>query len=203
MEQRDTYTSVAGESRGTYREKASRFIGLALPVESEEEARLKLETVRKEYYDANHHCFAYRLGPSGETYRISDDGEPSGSAGRPIHGQLLSANLSDILIVVVRYFGGTKLGVPGLINAYRTAAKEAIAHAVLREKVLTDRFTVTFEYAHMNDIMKILKESGVSIHKQESGNACSILFSIRRSKSETIRRKFESLKNIYTSFNVS
>jgi uncharacterized YigZ family protein len=185
----DTYISISGESRGSYREKASRFIAVAYPVSSEEEVKRKLEELRKEYYDANHHCFAYRLGQSGEAYRYSDDGEPSGSAGRPIHGQLLSKGLSDVLVVVVRYFGGTKLGVPGLIHAYRTAAATALDQAEKVEKVLKDMFEIVFEYGRMNDAMRILKDCGAAILQIDSGEECRITFTSRRSKSEEIQRR--------------
>ena len=123
----DTYFSIAGPSEGIYKELGSKFLAFAWPVETEEEAKARLAAVRKEYFDARHHCFAWRLGLTGEPYRLSDDGEPSSTAGRPIHGQLLSRELSDVLVVVVRYFGGVKLGVPGLIRAYKTASPSSSA----------------------------------------------------------------------------
>jgi uncharacterized YigZ family protein len=202
METKDTYLSVKSETRGTYREKASRFIAISLPVGSEAEAKEKLESIRKEYYDANHHCYAYRLGPSGDVYRVNDDGEPSGTAGRPIYGQILSRGLSDLLVVVIRYFGGTKLGVPGLINAYRSAAEEALSKAVLIDKVLTDAIDVNFDYQRMNDVMKILKDTGVSIHQQEFEQTCAVRFSVRRSKSEEVRHRLSKITNISIFVNV-
>ena len=202
MEVRDTYLSIASESRGTYREKASRFIAVAMPAATEEEIREKLDSLRKEYYDANHHCYAYRLGQSGDVYRLNDDGEPSGSAGRPIHGQIVSKGLSDVLVVVIRYFGGTKLGVPGLINAYRTAAAEALENAQKIQKVLTDLFEVTFDYKEMNEVMRILKENGSAIIRQECDQTCRILFSVRRSMSEKTVNRFTQRNLIYTSINV-
>ena len=202
MEVGDTYLSIASESRGTYREKASRFIAVAMPAATEEEIREKLDSLRKEYYDANHHCYAYRLGQSGDVYRLNDDGEPSGSAGRPIHGQIVSKGLSDVLVVVIRYFGGTKLGVPGLINAYRTAAAEALENAQKIQKVLTDLFEVTFDYKEMNEVMRILKESSSAIIRQECDQTCRILFSVRRSMSEKTVNRFTKRNLIYTSINV-
>lgn len=196
MEAGDTYFTIAAESRGQYRDKASRFIALAFPVSGEEDVKLKLDGARKAYYDANHHCYAYRLGPSGETYRVNDDGEPSGSAGRPIHGQILSKGLSDTLVVVVRYFGGTKLGIPGLINAYRSAAEEALANAVKIPKTLTDRLEVKFEYPKMNDVMRILKDSGGEFVHQEIDQYCKILFSVRKSRSKEIRERLSKINNI-------
>ena len=202
MGENDTYLSIASESHGVYREKASRFIAVAVPVSGEEEVRSKLDALRKEYYDANHHCYAYRLGQSGETYRMNDDGEPGGSAGRPIHGQIVSKGLSDVLVVVIRYFGGTKLGVPGLINAYRTAAAESLEKAEKIVKVLTDDYEVTFDYREMNHVMRILKESGASIRRQECDQTCTILFTLRRSKSEETTKRFENRSIIYRCVNV-
>lgn len=198
METTDTYISISGESNGSYREKASRFLSLAVPVTSEEEVKRKLEEIRKAYYDANHHCFAYRLGKTGETYRYSDDGEPSGTAGRPIHGQILSRGLSDVLVVVTRYFGGTKLGVPGLINAYRTAASEALDHAEKVEILITDSLEIVFEYPKMNDAMRILKDSGVNILHIESGERCTIRFTVRKSRSEEIQHRLSKHNIIST-----
>lgn len=198
METTDTYLSISGESNGSYREKASRFLSLAVPVASEEEVKRKLEEIRKAYYDANHHCFAYRLGKTGETYRYSDDGEPSGTAGRPIHGQILSRGLSDVLVVVTRYFGGTKLGVPGLINAYRTAASEALDHAEKVEILITDSLEIVFEYPKMNDAMRILKDSGVNILHIESGERCTIRFTVRKSRSEEIQHRLSKHNIIST-----
>jgi uncharacterized YigZ family protein len=202
METMDTYLSVKGESRGTFREKASRFIAVATPVSSEAEAKGRLESIRKSYHDANHHCFAYRLGPEGNVYRINDDGEPSGTAGRPIYGQIQSRGLSDLLVVVTRYFGGTKLGVPGLINAYRSAAEEALSKAVVVNKVLTDTMEASFDYPKMNDVMKILKEPGITILHQESEQTCTVRFTVRRSRSDDVRHRLSKATNISISINV-
>ena len=146
----DTYRSIAAPAQGVYKELGSKFLAFAYPVETEEEVKRILTDVRKEYFDARHHCYAWRLGLSGEPYRMNDDGEPSSTAGRPIHGQLLSHELSDILVVVVRYFGGTKLGVPGLIRAYKTATQDAIANAQIIEKVAGEHFTVSFDCAFIS-----------------------------------------------------
>jgi uncharacterized YigZ family protein len=193
---KDSFLSVAGESRGIYREKASKFLAFALPVASEEEVKVNLEELRKAYHDANHHCYAYRLGLENQAYRVNDDGEPSGSAGKPIYGQILSMGLSDLLVVVVRYFGGTKLGIPGLIHAYKTAAREALEQAVIIEKIIRIPFRVTFEYQQMNEIMRILKEEGGKITHQTAVDKCEIDFQIRKNHADSIETRMNRLRNI-------
>ncbi|MFZ4522905.1 MAG: IMPACT family protein [Bacteroidales bacterium] len=193
---KDSFLSVEGESRALFRDKASKFIAVALPVVSEEEVKASLEELRKTYHDANHHCYAYRLGIDGQVFRVNDDGEPSGSAGKPIYGQILSTGLSDILVVVVRYFGGTKLGIPGLIHAYKTAAREALDQAVIVEKTIRTELRVTFDYPVMNEIMRILKEEGVKIVHQYAMEKCEIDFLIRKSCEEKIITRINRLKNI-------
>jgi len=193
---KDSFLSIAGESRGLFREKASKFICVAIPVSSEEEVKTGLEELRKAYHDANHHCYAYRLGRENQTYRVNDDGEPSGSAGKPIYGQILSMRLSDVLVVVIRYFGGTKLGIPGLIHAYRTAAREALEQAVIVEKILRVQFKVTFDYPRMNVIMRILKEEGAKIVHQTAGEKCEIDFQIRKSQAGKVEYRMNRLSNI-------
>jgi uncharacterized YigZ family protein len=193
---KDSFLSIAAESRGTYREKASKFLAVALPVTTEEEVRTSLEELRKAYHDANHHCYAYRLGMANQAYRTNDDGEPSGSAGKPIYGQILSMGLSDVLVVVIRYFGGTKLGIPGLIHAYRTAAREALDEAVVIEKIIQAQFSVTFDYVVMNEIMRIMKEEGVKIISQSATERCEIEFQIRRNHTSKIENRLNRLRNI-------
>ncbi|MDP1621662.1 MAG: YigZ family protein [Bacteroidales bacterium] len=192
----DSFLSIAGESRGVFREKASKFLSVAVPVATEEEVKASLEELKKSYHDANHHCYAYRLGMENQAYRINDDGEPSGSAGKPIYGQILSMGLSDILVVVVRYFGGTKLGIPGLIHAYRTAAREALEQAVIIEKIIRVEFKVTFDYPMMNDVMRILKEEGAKIVQQAATDKCEIDFFIRKSHANLVENRIIRLKNI-------
>lgn len=192
----DTYLSIAGTAKGIYREKASKFIAIAIPASTEKEALAALETVRREYHDANHHCYAYRVGITQPAYRFNDDGEPSGSAGRPIYGQILSAGFTDLIVVVVRYFGGTKLGVPGLIHAYKTASREALDQAVSVEKTRTERFMVTFDYPLMNEVMRLLKEEGARILSQNATTRCSIEFTVRKSRAEMTAKRFSGLKNI-------
>lgn len=179
QERNDTYMSIAAPSEGIYKEKGSKFLAFAYPVMSEEEIKAHLERIRKEYYDARHHCYAYRLGLEGNVWRMNDDGEPSSTAGRPIFGQIQSAGLSDILIVVVRYFGGIKLGVPGLINAYRSAAADAISNGRTIEKVAAEAFSVTFDYAAMDKVMRTLKDMGITPQMSSAGTACRIEARVR------------------------
>jgi uncharacterized YigZ family protein len=193
---KDSFLSIAGESRGIYREKASKFLSFAFPVTSEEEVKANLDELKKAYYDANHHCYAYRLGLENQAYRANDDGEPSGSAGKPIYGQILSMGLSDLLVVVIRYFGGTKLGIPGLIHAYKTAAREALEQAVVIEKIIRIQFKVTFEYHLMNEIMRILKEEGGKIVHQTAVEKCEIDFQIRKNLADSIETRMNRLRNI-------
>ena len=185
----DTYRSIAAPAQGIYKELGSKFLAFAYPVETEEEAKAILEKVRKDYFDARHHCYAWRIGLTGEPYRMNDDGEPSSTAGRPILGQLLSNGLSDILVVVVRYFGGTKLGVPGLIRAYKSATQDAIAHADIIEKVAGESFTVTFDYLQMNDVMKVLKDMGITPLRQDFDLRCSLSVRVRLSQIEEFRKQ--------------
>ena len=184
----DTYRSIAAPSKGIYKELGSKFLAFAYPVETEDEAKNIIASLRKEYFDARHHCYAWRLGLTGEPYRYNDDGEPSSTAGKPIHGQLLSQELSDILVVVVRYFGGVKLGVPGLIRAYRTATQDALANAVIVEKVAGERFTVQFEYLQMNDVMKVLKDMGIQPLRQDFDLHCTLEVRVRLSQIEDFRK---------------
>ena len=185
----DTYRSIAAPSKGIYKELGSKFLAFAYPVETEEAARRVLEEVRKEYFDARHHCYAWRLGRTGEPWRMNDDGEPSSTAGRPIHGQLLSNELSDILVVVVRYFGGTKLGVPGLIRAYRSATQDAIANAEIIEKVAGETLTVTFDYLQMNDVMKVLKDMDITPLNQQFDLRCTLTARVRLSRIEEFHKQ--------------
>ena len=185
----DTYRSIAAPAKGIYKELGSKFLAFAHPVETEDQAKEILAAVRKEYFDARHHCFAWRLGLTGEPYRLSDDGEPSSTAGRPIHGQLLSQELSDILVVVVRYFGGVKLGVPGLIRAYRTATQDALANAQIVEKVAGEHFTLKFGYLQMNDVMKVLKDMGIQPLRQSFDLDCTLEVRVRLAQIEDFRKQ--------------
>lgn len=179
----DTYHTIAAPAEGLYKEKGSKFLAFAFPVRSTDEVKQHLEALRKEYFDARHHCYAYILGPTKDVYRVNDDGEPSGTGGRPIHGQLLSADLTDTLIVVVRYFGGVLLGASGLANAYKTAARDAIEHAEIVEKTIDVRYRLQFEYVLMNDVMRIVKEFGLTPMNQDYNLDCRLELSVRQSQS--------------------
>jgi uncharacterized YigZ family protein len=175
----DNYKTIKSSSKGTYKEKGSRFLAFAFPVVNQEEIKPIIERIRKEYHDASHHCFAYMIGRERLIWRINDDGEPSGSAGRPILGQINSFGLTNILIVVSRYFGGTLLGVSGLINAYKTAAAEAIKNAEIIDRTLHEYYEIDFSYATMNDVMKILKEEDAGQSRQSFELECSMIINIR------------------------
>ena len=185
----DAYSSIAAPSEGLFKDNGSRFIALAYPVETEEEVKTIVAGLRKEYHDARHHCYAYRLGYKGDVFRSSDDGEPSGSAGRPILGQIDSAGLSDILVVVVRYFGGIKLGIPGLIRAYKTSTADALAQAQVVEKIAGKWIRLSFGYEAMNSVMKVLKEMDLPQRGQDFGEQCSLEVRVRLSALDSFREK--------------
>jgi uncharacterized YigZ family protein len=192
----DTYKTIRYASQGVYKEKGSKFLAFAYPIATEAEAKAHLEELRKQYFDARHHCYAYILGADKAAYRINDDGEPSSTAGKPIYGQLLSHDLTNIIIVVVRYFGGIKLGVPGLINAYRTAAKDAIDNAIIIEKNITEVYNLQFTYEQMNSVMKILKDEELPQCNQKFELDCSLDFSVRQSASTRVCDEILKLKGV-------
>ena len=179
----DTYRTLAAPSDGLYKEKGSKFLAFAYPVRTLDEVKAHLEQLRKDYFDARHHCYAYILGPRKDAFRANDDGEPSGTGGRPIHGQLLSADLTDTLIVVVRYFGGILLGASGLANAYKTAARDAIDHATIVERTIDVRYRLAFAYETMNDVMRLLKDYDLKPLNPQYDLRCSLEVSIRQSES--------------------
>lgn len=187
--EKDTFKSIASPSRGLFKDNGSRFIALAYPVTTEEEIKSIITSVRKEYHDARHHCYAYRLGYRRDISRANDDGEPSSSAGKPILGQIDSLELSDILVVVVRYFGGIKLGIPGLIRAYRSSTADALDHAEIVEKTAVRKYRLTFGYMDMNGVMKVLKDLGLQACKQDFGMECSLETDVRLSLAETFEEK--------------
>lgn len=197
----DTFNTITAPSQGIYKEKGSKFIARAFPVKQETEAKSRIQEVRKEFFDARHHCFAYCLGPDRTIFRVNDDGEPSGTAGKPIFGQIQSKNLTNVLIVVVRYFGGIKLGKPGLINAYRTAAKDSLENASIITRTVDEVCTVSFEYRVINDIMRILKEEAAGIQAQDfTDTSCSIRFHIRKSSVAGLQEKFRKLHPVTLDF---
>ena len=191
---RDSYKSIAAESRGLFKDNGSRFIAHAYPVETEDEIKEIVAALKKEYYDARHHVYAYRLGYLGDKFRANDDGEPSGSSGRPVLGQIDSNELSDILVVVVRYFGGIKLGIPGLIRAYKTATADAIANAEIVEKIACKRFKVHFGYLGMNSVMKVFKDMGLDQKNQQFDMECSMETSVRLSQVDTFLERINDVE---------
>ena len=182
----DTYKTISAPATGSYSEKRSKFLAYAFPVQTEAQVKERLTEIQKQHNDARHHCYAYILGPNKDAYRMNDNGEPSGTAGRPIHGQLMSKDLTNTLVVVVRYFGGIKLGVSGLQNAYKIAAKEALDAANIIEKTIDETYEVTFEYLQMNNVMQLMKDPFVTIISQQSNLNCTIRFSVRRREAERI-----------------
>lgn len=189
----DTFLTIEKPAEGIFRDRGSKFLAFAYPISSENEIKAILTQLKTEHPKANHHCWAMRLGIDRSVFRINDDGEPSGTAGRPILNTLLSRNITNVLVVVVRYFGGTLLGVPGLINAYKTATEEAINGAKIIEKTLNDIYSVSFEYPQMNDVMKVIKDDGLEILEQRFDNTCVIRIGIRKMQ---VNRSIERLEKI-------
>ena len=192
---KDTYKSIAAPSEGLYKDNGSRFIALAYPVESEEEVKEFVDRARKEYHDARHHCYAYRIGLDGSKWRANDDGEPSGSAGRPILGQIDSFGLSDVLVIVVRYFGGIKLGIPGLIRAYKSSTADALANSDVIEKIAGKWYSLVFPYGSMPSVMKIIKDLDLPQRAQMFGEECSMEVRVRLSMEEVFFDRFEKIGN--------
>jgi uncharacterized YigZ family protein len=196
----DIYKTISSYSQGIYKEKGSRFVSFAFPVSEQKEIKPIIDKIRKENHEARHHCFAYMIGFERTNYRISDDGEPSGTAGKPILGQINSFGLTNILIVVSRYFGGTLLGVSGLINAYRSAAVSAINNAELTEMVLRDYYDIFYPYSSMNDVMKILKEEKIVQSEQIFDLECSIRINFRVSLRDKIFSRLSRIEGLNSTF---
>lgn len=192
----DTYRTITSQSEGLYKEKGSKFIAFAFPVQTEEQIKDYITLLKGEYFDARHHCYAYILGAQKDKFRMNDDGEPSSTAGKPIYGQILSNDLTDILIVVIRYFGGTKLGVPGLINAYKTAAADAIANAEIVERTVNRIFTIQYDYIEMNSVMKVIKECNPDVLERRFENLCTMVLSIRESEADALLARLEKVETL-------
>ncbi|MBQ9418141.1 MAG: YigZ family protein [Bacteroidales bacterium] len=194
----DTYRTLATPAEGIYKEKGSRFLAFAYPVADTSQVKSHLDQLRKQFFDARHHCYAYRLGPLGDTFRAVDDGEPSGTGGRPIHGQLLSADLTDTLIVVVRYFGGILLGTSHLSAAYREAARDAIAQAQIIERTIDRHYLLTFPYESMNDIMRLLRDLGLKPTTQPTyaDQLCTLPVAIRLSLTDRFLAAASQLRSL-------
>lgn len=196
----DTYKTIQSPAEGIFRDKGSKFIAYAFPFPHENDLKSIIADIKTAHPKARHHCYAYRLTPDKNIYRVNDDGEPSGTAGRPILNVLLSKELTNILVVVVRYFGGTLLGVPGLINAYKTATEDAILNAQIVEQTLNDVYELKFDYLLMNDVMKIIKEDKLEILSQEFDLNCVIKLSIRKADLNKTLPKLENLRSIEITF---
>lgn len=192
----DVYRTLAAPAEAIYTEKRSKFIAIALPVRTLEEVKARLEELQKKYYDARHVCYAYMLGHERTNFRANDNGEPSGTAGKPILGQINSNELTDVLVVVVRYFGGIKLGTSGLIVAYRTAAAEALNVATFVERTVDDEVEVVFEYPFLNDVMRVVKEEGPAIVSQTYDMDCIMRLRIRRLSMPRLRERLSKVDTL-------
>jgi uncharacterized YigZ family protein len=192
----DVYKTIAAVSEGYITEQRSKFISYVLPVKTPEEVKEKIDAFRKQYYDARHICWAYMLGAESLQFRVNDDGEPSSTAGKPILGAINSHGLTDILIVVIRYFGGVKLGTSGLIIAYRAAAFDAIAHAEIIEKTVDETITIQFAYPFLNDVMKIVKENNPQILAQKFEMDCEMTLQIRQSEMGNLKERLMKVETL-------
>ncbi len=194
--QQDSYKTIAALSEGFFKDKASKFFSYAYPVESEEECKKILVELKKKYHSARHHCYSYRIGVTDELHRLNDDGEPSGTAGRPIYGQIVSYELTNILIVVVRYFGGILLGTSGLINAYKLAATDSLKNAKIIEKTITDTIELSFDYKYTNDIIRLLNMYNSTILSQRFEEMCYFKIQIRKSLTGQFTGKIKTYGDI-------
>jgi len=192
--EKDTYKTILSSSEETlFKDKNSKFFGYAFPVNSEEEIKQKLEQIKKQHHSARHHCYAWQLGTSTKRFRANDDGEPSNSAGQPIYGQIQAFDVTNVLVVSVRYFGGVKLGVGGLINAYRNSAKLALEASEIVEKTIDVQFQLNFGYDMMNKVQRIIKEKSITIVSQKMELECEYVISIRKKEADTVFNVFDTL----------
>lgn len=196
----DIYHIIARPAEGLYKEKGSKFIALAFAATDEEEAKNAIAEIRKKYYDARHHCFAYMIGPDKRCFRSSDDGEPCGTAGKPILNQILSKDVTNVCVVVVRYFGGIKLGVSGLINAYKTAARDALEQAGTIQKTVNKIYSLEFPYPLMNEVMRVMKEECLEQLNPKFEMDCYLEFSTRRNEAELVADKFRKIFGVKVSY---
>jgi len=196
----DTYLTIEKPSEAIFRDRGSKFLAYAYPIISEQDIKQIVSNLKHEHPKANHHCYAMRLSTDRSVFRINDDGEPSGTAGRPILNVLLSRNLTNVVVVVVRYFGGTLLGVPGLINAYKSAAELALNEAKIIEKTVNDIYTVSFDYLQMNEIMRIIKDENLEVLEQQFDNNCSIKLSIRKMQVNPVLARLQKLDSVQVKY---
>ena len=192
----DSYKIVTSAGEGLYKEKGSKFIAEAFPVHSEAEVKEHVAEIKKKYFDAKHHCYAFMIGPDKACYRSSDDGEPSGTAGKPILNQILSKDVTNVCVVVTRYFGGQLLGVPGLINAYKSAAREALDSCSIVEKTIDEVYSLEFDYPLLNEVMRILKDENLQQQNPKFEIRCYLEISIRQSDSDRIIAKIKRLYGV-------
>jgi uncharacterized YigZ family protein len=196
----DTYKTIESPSEGQFKDKGSKFIAYAYPFRDADDLKQLIGEVKTLHPKARHHCWAYRLTTDRSVFRLNDDGEPSGTAGRPILNMLLSNDLTNVLIVVVRYFGGTLLGVPGLINAYKTASQEALAAAAIVERTVNDIYQLHFDYLQINDVMRVMKEDQLTILKQDFEVSCSLTFEIRQTQVNQTIAKLTNLEGLKVTY---
>lgn len=196
----DTYKTISKPSEGIFRDKGSKFIAYAYPFRKEEDLKELLLTLKKEHPKARHHCYAWRISTDRSVFRINDDGEPSGTAGRPILNTLLSKDITNILVIVVRYFGGTLLGVPGLINAYKQATEEAIINSNVITETVQDIYTLSFDYLQMNEVMKVIKEENLSPENQLFDLKCELEIAVRKSELNKVLGKLENIEGLKITF---
>lgn len=192
----DVFQTIEKESQGLFKDKGSKFYAFAYPVKQEDEIKEILTQLRKEHHSARHHCYAWRIGTEEITYRANDDGEPSSTGGKPILGQLQSFNVTNILVVVVRYFGGTLLGVSGLINAYRSAAANALKNAEIVQKNIEREVVLNFSYNELAEVMNTIKQENLTIINTKFEEKCQLTFSVRKSESEKARQKFSNIYGV-------
>lgn len=196
METNDTFKTINAPSEGLFKDKGSKFIAYAYPVKTEDEIKEHIKVLKDQHYKARHHCYAFRLGKHGDMYRANDDGEPSGTAGRPIYGQLLSFELTNILVVVVRYFGGTLLGTSGLINAYKTATSEVLSQATLIDVIVSDIYQLRFDYTIQSLVERVIKEFDLNIASAVYEMDCTYEIEVRKSISAMVADKFEKIEGL-------
>lgn len=199
----DTYKTIAAPVEGIFRDRGSKFLAFAYPIQSENQIKEIVARLKTEHPKARHHCWAMRLTIDRSVFKLNDDGEPSGTAGRPMLNTLLSKDITNVLVVVVRYFGGTLLGVPGLINAYKTATEDALTNALVIEKTVNDIYTISFDYLQMNDVMRLIKDADLQIIEQQFDNNCSIQVSIRKTQVNTVLAKLDKIAGVKAKYDYS
>ena len=192
----DTYFTIEAKSEGIFRDRGSKFLGYAYPAISDQDIKGIIADLKKEHPKANHYCWGMRWSTDRSVFKLNDDGEPSGTAGRPILNTLLSKNITNVAVVVVRYFGGTLLGVPGLINAYKSATEQALAEAKIIEKTVNDVYTIVFDYLQMNEVMRIIKEEHLEVLEQRFDNSCDVKISIRKMQINQVLARLQKLPSV-------